>query len=215
LVIRFYKRLNRLSCFAYGYCFWFWELWMKKEAYGKVQYGQRVVLGWQETYFLDFKRTANDTLFIQITRSDRKVDGSFVRNHVIVFEEDLPSLIRGLSSLCHHAAHVDEMPPRVVSNAVAKGIAAMPLEQRPREKLFREGAAELSDAELLAILLGTGSADESVLELSKRLLHAFGGLDGLARASCERLQLFTGIGEAKSAMVVAVMELSKRVQHKY
>ncbi len=161
-------------------------------------------------YFLDFKRAANDTLFIQITRSDRQLDGSFVRNHVIVFEEDLPLLIQGLSSLCHHAAHVDELPPQVVPDAVLRGMAAMPLEQRPREKLFRQGAVALSDAELLAILLGTGSVDESVLELSQRLLHAFGGLDGLSRASCERLQLFSGIGEAKSAMVVAVMEMVRR-----
>lgn len=162
-------------------------------------------------YFLDFKRAANDTLFIQITRSDRQADGRFVRNHVIVFEEDLPLLIQGLSSLCHHAAHADGLPPKVVPNAVVRGMAAMPVEKRPRERLLREGASVLADAELLAILLGSGSAGESVLELAERLLKAFGGLDGLSRASCERLQLFDGIGEAKSTMVAAAVELARRL----
>ena len=161
-------------------------------------------------YFMDFKRSANDTLFIQITRSDEQPDGSYKRNHIIVFEEDLPLLIQGLSSLCHHAAHAKELPPPVEKDAILRGMAAVPLDERPREKLLACGADVLTNAELLGLVIGSGSTRESSVELSQRLLHAFGGLKGLGRASCNRLQLFEGVGEAKSAQLSAVMELAKR-----
>lgn len=161
-------------------------------------------------YFMDFKRASNDTLFIQITRSDEQPDGSYRRKHIIVFEEDLPLLIRGLSSLCHHAAHAENLPPKVEKEAVLRGMAAIPLDERPRERLLADGPGALADAELLGLVIGSGSTRENSVELSARLLAAFGGLEGLAAADCNRLQLFEGIGEAKSAQLSAVMELARR-----
>ena len=162
-------------------------------------------------YFFDFKRAASDRLFLQITRSDRQSGGTFRRSHIIVFEDDLPLLVQALSSLCHHAMHADELPPIVVRDAVVRGMATMAPGERPRERLLAKGPGVLSDAELLALVIGSGSVRESAVELSARLLKAFGGLDGLGKASCNRMQLFEGIGEAKSAQLVAVMEIARRV----
>ena len=61
-------------------------------------------------------------------------------------------------------------------------IRELPAQERPRERLRKYGAASLSNAELLAIILRTGAASESVLNLSAKLLVRFGGIDGLAKA---------------------------------
>ena len=80
----------------------------------------------------------------------------------------------------------------------------------PREKLATEGAAALTDVELLAVLLGNGSARLPVLDLSARLVAAYGGLRGLLRAGPQDLQRQRGLGPAKSAQLLAVLELSRR-----
>jgi len=80
----------------------------------------------------------------------------------------------------------------------------------PREKLARQGAAALTDAELLAILLGTGSGRRPVIELANDLLERFGGLRGLLQASRTALQSEPGLGPAKSSSLLAVLELSRR-----
>lgn len=59
-------------------------------------------------YFLDFKKTAKQSKFIQISRSDEQPDGSYQRSFVIVFEEDFHFLISAMSSLFHHSAYLDE-----------------------------------------------------------------------------------------------------------
>jgi len=161
-------------------------------------------------YFFDFKVAAGNRLFLQMTRSDRQHDGTFRRSHIIVFEDDLPLVVQALSSLSHHAMHVEKLPPVIMPGAV-RGMKAMAEEDRPRERLLASGPGVLSDAELLALVIGSGSVRESAVELSARLLRAFEGLGGLSRASCNRLQLFEGIGQAKSAQLAAVMELSRRL----
>ncbi len=80
----------------------------------------------------------------------------------------------------------------------------------PREKLARHGAVALTDAELLAILLGTGSGGRPVIELANDLLDRFGGLRGLLQASRPALQSEPGLGPAKSSSLLAVLELSRR-----
>jgi len=80
----------------------------------------------------------------------------------------------------------------------------------PREKLAAEGIAALDDTELLATLLGTGGAQLSVIELSESLLQDFGGLRGLLQAGRDALEAQRGLGPAKTAKLLAVMELSKR-----
>lgn len=84
-------------------------------------------------------------------------------------------------------------------------------EDRPREKLLAHGRRVLSDAELIAILIGSGSLNESAVDLSKRILHHFSGdLNNLGKASVNDLSKFKGIGEAKSISIIAALELGRR-----
>lgn len=87
----------------------------------------------------------------------------------------------------------------------------MPEGERPRERLRDRGASYLSNAELLAILLRTGSTAENVLAQATRLLTAFHGLDGLARAHFVELAAQHGVGEAKACQLLSAMELGKRL----
>ncbi|HLU10141.1 MAG TPA: DNA repair protein RadC [Oceanobacillus sp.] len=88
---------------------------------------------------------------------------------------------------------------------------SIPDEDRPRERLFAHGAAALSNAELLAIILRTGSAQENVVRLAERILAVNDGLQGLAHATPAELSEIKGLGEAKVAQIIAVLELSRRI----
>lgn len=90
-------------------------------------------------------------------------------------------------------------------------IKEMPSEDRPREKLRMVGAQTLTDSELLAIILRVGVQGESVLALSQRLLHEYGGLTGLLRLPFDELCLVRGIGEAKAAQLKAALEMGRRL----
>jgi DNA repair protein RadC len=85
-------------------------------------------------------------------------------------------------------------------------------DDQPREKLVMKGRTALSDAELLAILIGTGTKNLSALELSKKLLKdaASNRLDNLSRLTVKELTKFKGIGQAKAVTIVAAMELARR-----
>ncbi len=86
-------------------------------------------------------------------------------------------------------------------------------EDRPREKLMRLGAEGLSNAELLAILIGSGSTTESAVDLMKRLLSECGNnLNTLGKKSIADLMAYRGIGEAKAITILAACELGKRRQ---
>ena len=90
-------------------------------------------------------------------------------------------------------------------------IRDLPLAERPRERLKAYGPQSLSNVELLAILLRTGTTSENVLNLAARLLASFHGLAGLAKSSFEELCSHKGIGEAKAAQTKAALELGKRL----
>jgi DNA repair protein RadC len=84
-------------------------------------------------------------------------------------------------------------------------------DDRPREKLLLKGRTALSDAELIAILIGSGSRNESAVSLSQRILaSADNNLSELGRLSIPELMEFKGIGEAKAISIVAAMELGRR-----
>jgi len=87
----------------------------------------------------------------------------------------------------------------------------IPDEDRPRERLCRLGPSALSNEELLALLLGTGSRGESVLERARRLLAAHGGLAGLAGVSGAELRRERGIKEARAAAIEAALEIARRL----
>ncbi len=90
-------------------------------------------------------------------------------------------------------------------------IKAWAEEDRPREKLNAQGRRALSDAELIAILIGSGSRTESAVELSKRILHYYDNdLNRLGMVSVAELSKFKGIGEAKAISIIAALELGRR-----
>jgi len=83
-------------------------------------------------------------------------------------------------------------------------------DDRPREKLMLKGKIALSDAELIAILIGSGSRNESAVALSKRILSSVDSLNGLGKMSVSQLINFKGIGEAKAITIIAALELGRR-----
>ncbi|WP_162910933.1 RadC family protein [Azohydromonas sediminis] len=89
-------------------------------------------------------------------------------------------------------------------------IKDLPADARPREKLLARGAPALADAELLALLLRTGTAGTGVLQLAQQLLATFGGVGGLLRADRRELARVKGLGPAKRAELSAVLELARR-----
>ncbi|MEA1080573.1 DNA repair protein RadC [Marinobacter qingdaonensis] len=86
-----------------------------------------------------------------------------------------------------------------------------PRDERPRERLLRHGAESLSDAELLAIFLRTGTAGTPVLTLARTLVAEFGGLRGLMTASHSQFCQLRGLGTAKYTQIQAAMEMARRV----
>jgi DNA repair protein RadC len=90
-------------------------------------------------------------------------------------------------------------------------IAALAEEDRPREKLLLKGKAVLSDAELIAILIGSGTRDLSAVDLARHILSTVNyDLGQLAKLGIKDLQRFKGIGEAKAISIVSALELGRR-----
>lgn len=90
-------------------------------------------------------------------------------------------------------------------------IKDLPLDSRPRERLTTQGASALSNAELLAIILRTGTREYTALDLATQVLAHSGGLRYLAEASFEELTQHKGVGPAKVAQIKAAIELGKRL----
>jgi len=89
-------------------------------------------------------------------------------------------------------------------------IGERPENERPRERLLARGAAALSDAELVALLLRTGTARQSALEVARALIARFDGLSGLLAAPVTDVVAVHGVGPAKGAELAAIVELSRR-----
>ena len=90
-------------------------------------------------------------------------------------------------------------------------IKDLPLEERPRERLVQFGPEHLSAAELIGIILRTGVANRSAVDLGKELLAAYKDLRGIAKASLAELANQVGIGQAKAVQLKAAFELGRRV----
>jgi DNA repair protein RadC len=92
------------------------------------------------------------------------------------------------------------------------GIKAWPAGERPQERLLRSGASSLTDAELLAILLRTGTRGKDVLEVARSLMGEARSLRGLGRISQRGLMSLSGVGRVKAAVILAAVEIGRRVQ---
>lgn len=90
------------------------------------------------------------------------------------------------------------------------GISDWPAGERPRERLRALGAAALTDAELIALCLGTGARGKSAVDLGRELLERHGGLAGLLGAEPRALTRVGGLGPAKAALLAAILELARR-----
>ncbi|HEU5379864.1 MAG TPA: DNA repair protein RadC [Ktedonobacteraceae bacterium] len=101
------------------------------------------------------------------------------------------------------------LPTRLEYHATVHDI---PTNERPRERLHTQGPQALSNAELLAIILRTGTARDNVLELAGKLLARYGGLGGLMRTDFNELCLEHGLGVAKTAQLKAALEIGKRLK---
>jgi DNA repair protein RadC len=101
---------------------------------------------------------------------------------------------------------------RLVDLAHERRVMDMPGSERPREKALRSGIEALDDAELLALLLRTGSGSEDVLALARRLLSEHDGLVGLAGQDVAGLMSSHGVGNAKAAELTAAFELGRRLR---
>jgi len=84
------------------------------------------------------------------------------------------------------------------------------LDDRPREKLARNGVSSLGDNELIALVIGNGSRRGNALTVANALLATHGGLHGLKRSTCDDLRGTVGIGRARAAQIVAALELGRR-----
>ncbi len=86
----------------------------------------------------------------------------------------------------------------------------IPKDSRPREKLLARGPGALSDAELLALLVRTGLQGKNALQIGEELVQKFGGVAGLLHAAPEEIKNINGLGPAKTAELIAVLELARR-----
>lgn len=109
--------------------------------------------------------------------------------------DDKPILIQGGSNLSKESLRIHNVPR----------------EDRPRERLILKGAHSLSNHELIAILLQSGTKEESVLRLANRLLNQFEGLRMLKDATLEEITSIKGIGRAKAVQIMAALELGRRI----
>src|SRR3989338_4278463 len=87
----------------------------------------------------------------------------------------------------------------------------LPLDERPRERMVREGADKISAQELLAVLLGRGVAGQSVMNIARDLVNKFNSLENIVNASLEDLQTIKGLGPAKALQLKASLEIARRV----
>ncbi|WP_130806545.1 RadC family protein [Senegalia massiliensis] len=99
-----------------------------------------------------------------------------------------------------------------MGNRINYTIKQLPLDERPREKLFEKGPSELSNTELLAIIIRTGNRKQSAIDLARNVLDLDeDGLDFLKNSTIQELTQLEGIGKCKSAQILAAVELGKRI----
>src|SRR6185436_332392 len=91
-------------------------------------------------------------------------------------------------------------------------ISEWPVEERPRERLYHQGAPALADAELIAIQLGSGVAGQSAVDVARGMLVRYGSLSGLAGRDVAELARVRGVGRVKAVRLAAAFELTRRLR---
>jgi DNA repair protein RadC len=139
-----------------------------------------------------------------------------------VEEKRMPKRMRETALRSSRASGTSTLAPVPIENSPTNGhdggekptwsLKDAPPSERPRERLVEHGPEVLRTAELLAIILSTGTAGETVTELSDRLLTEFGGLTGLSRVSVSELLRRRGLGPAKATQLKAALELARRLR---
>ncbi|MXV50438.1 hypothetical protein GS399_05585 [Pedobacter sp. HMF7647] len=169
-------------------------------------------------YYLDFNRAVNQRDYIRISRNDELGGNRFDKRTVVVFEEDFEFLIQAFASLFRTAAYsgkevrVQDLKRSCSEEGQPSGIKSWPVSERPREKLVQHGPENLSDAELLAILIGSGTPGRTVVDLAQQMMSSVqGDLKRLAGLTSDELCRFKGIGVVRSLTIIAAMELSARM----
>lgn len=168
----------------------------------------------KQHFFLDFMLAKNDTNYISITRSDEQQDGSYVRKRVTVFQEDFEFLISAFASLFRSEAysgghvHVKDLKKKRDGDTP---IRSWPEELRPKGKMAEQGTEAMRGEELLAMLIGSGSLDESAVSLGRNILEDVGyDLSKLGSLEHAALCRFPGMGMAKSSSIIPAFEPGRR-----
>jgi hypothetical protein len=167
----------------------------------------------EKTYFFDLMRSVNGSLYLKIARSDKLRDESYYKQEVVVFEENFEFFREAMHDLFATAGYQLLAKEPLIKQVGTGGIKNWEEEKRPREKFLAGGPMAVSDAELLAILISSGSLRESAVSLAARILaNAEYSLARLGRMGVAELCAFHGMGHAKSLAIMAAMELARRFQ---
>jgi hypothetical protein len=168
-------------------------------------------------YFFDYMQAVNGSYYVKISRGDLQADGSYLKKEVVFFEEDFEWLLTAMSSLFRTAGYqraaIDAGKRASAASAErTTGIKSWEPERRPREKMIAEGPETMMDAELLALLISSGSPRETAVELAGRILASVDfNLLRFSRMTIIKLCEFKGMGFAKSTTVMAAVELAARI----
>jgi DNA repair protein RadC len=113
--------------------------------------------------------------------------------------------------MLQRALEIESLPVNITRLEYHATVHDIPTDERPRERLQKHGAEVLNTAELLAIILRTGTTRDNVIEMANKLLIKYGGLSGLMSAEFHELCTEYGLGMAKAAQLKAALELGKRL----
>ena len=164
-------------------------------------------------YFFDFRQAANDKKFINLVCTEKQPDNTYKRAYIVIFEDHFEFLIEALSSLFSNATQQFSLRERAAASPErVAGIKSWEPEDRPREKLMAQGRTALSDAELLAMLIGSGTPGTTAVDLAGQSLSSVDlNLKRLSGLPVEALTRFNGMGVAKALSIISAMELASRL----
>src|SRR5699024_3841427 len=141
-----------------------------------------------------------------------KIIFSISKNGALPHCKSVKTIFWGFASFHGTSYHNRNDEGGIRLNSTMVRIIDVPKEERPRERLIKYGENHLSNQELLAILIGSATRRESVMDLSNRVLVHFEGLKLLSEATIDQLTSIKGIGKAKGIAILAAIELGKRIR---